>query len=76
MRWQYLFVEFNTVNEFTRVLKINDIPLKEPEPQRPKRFDYCMQLGNDGWEMIQFSTNTLGDKASLRSMAVFRRQCF
>ena len=71
MRFEYKFVEFITMGGMTRVGRIDDVPLKESEAQRPKRTEYCAKLGAEGWEMVSMSTTGAGDQ--FKSLAAFKR---
>lgn len=73
MRWQYMFVEFNAVNDVARVYRINDKPLKEVEEKRPLRYDFCAQLGMDGWEMVNYAPTLDGNRGPQRSLIIFKR---
>lgn len=73
MRWQYMFIEFNAINDVSRVYRINDKPVKEVEEKRPLRYEFCTQLGVDGWEMVNYAPTLPGDRGPQRSLIVFKR---
>ena len=60
-------------NNVSRVYRINDVLLKEPEQLRPLRIAFCTHLGQGGWEMFSYSPQLSGDREPDRSPIIFER---
>lgn len=72
MIWQYLFVEFLMDNTVGRLSRINNVPLKESEP-RPLQPAYCNQLGQEGWEMVNYVPLLTGTSGPSKVLIIFKR---
>ena len=71
MRWQYLFVAFNTAGGQWRPFRINDVEIKDWK-KGVDRTTFCNQLGMEGWEMVSH-TYTIASGFVSTSLIIFKK---